>query len=146
MVEPSITIRLNYGFVRTMDYPRSSRFFTPCGAAICGWLLVSAAVAANSPAWNGAGRFRVLVEVPPVGTVKSADEMVAACELSLERLLADGGIEGSVVLASFQVQAYDPATGSPKAGPNFRSARSPYDRPCRFEDDELPLDYPSRVG
>ncbi|MEX2171763.1 MAG: VCBS repeat-containing protein [Pirellulales bacterium] len=129
-----------------MAYPRSSRFLTPCGAAICGWLFITVAAAANPPDWKGAGRFRVLVEVPPVGTVKSAEEMVAACELSLERLLADGGIEGSVDLASFQVQAYDPATGATEEGPKFRSARSPYDRPCRFEDDELPLDYPSRVG
>jgi hypothetical protein len=72
--------------------------------------------------------------------------MVATCSLPLEKLLAEQRIDGWVDLSSFQVHEFDRQTGAAKNGVPFQTARSPYDRPCRFEDDELPVDYPSRVG
>lgn len=129
-----------------MNHPCSDRRGVR-GALLLGSLLLSAATAAgDEPAWNGEGRFRVLVEVPPVATAQLADEMVAACDLPLDQLLDEQGIHGSVDLSSLQVQAFDPITGARQRAPTFASARSSYDRPCRFEDDRLPADYPSRVG
>jgi len=100
-----------------------------------------------APGWSGAGAWRILVKVEPADLGKrSSDEGVARLEISFATLLAGQGVDGEVDLSSLQVHRYEPASGTAQRFKPFESSRSPYDRPCRFEDKTLPEDYPSRVG
>src|SRR5688572_11772637 len=98
------------------------------------------------PDWSGEGRLRVLVAVLPVSELQRPDELVAACELPLDDWLRQENIDGAADIASFQIHQYDPTSGKPLEGVAYDSARSPFDRPCRFEDNQYPAQYPSRVG
>ncbi len=110
-------------------------------------LAVPASLAAREPEWSGAGNYRLRVRVEPVElSGRPDDEMVARCALDLPRLLKDRKIEGQADPASLQVHRCDPETGAALPFRTFDSARSRYDRPCRFDDDAIPDAYPDRVG
>lgn len=101
----------------------------------------------SAPEWSGQGRVRVLVRVEPVDlTTRPADELVARCPIDFVRIMDDLKLTGSVDLSTLQVQRYDPATGKAMPFAAFSEARTPFDRPCRFEDDEVPWDYPDRAN
>ena len=102
-----------------------------------------------APEWSGQGRIRIIVEVSPVDLHgRDRDEMVASYPVDFQAILQGRGISGSVDLASLQVQRIDEAGHPMKfaAGPLFDGARTPFDRPCRFDDDALPDDFPARTG
>lgn len=97
--------------------------------------------------WSSDRSFRVLVKVDPVDiNGRTSDEMPASFPVSFEELLVAHNISGQVDLSSLQVHKYDPTTGTTEGFKAFDTAISEYDRPCRFDDDVLPQDYPSRVG
>jgi hypothetical protein len=52
---------------------------------------------------------------------------------------------GEADLSTLQVHRYDPTSGKAEEFPKFASQRSPYDRPCRFEDNAVPIDFPDRT-
>src|SRR5262249_16861871 len=56
------------------------------------------------------------------------------------------GIRGEADLSTIQVHKYDPQTGEAEPYPNFEGALSPFDRPCRFDDESIPWDYPDRAN
>lgn len=110
----------------------------------------SSATPAGDPdktAWTGEGGYRLIVRVAPQDLAgRDTDETVARCELNFAEMLKKAGVEGRVDLASLQVHKLDPASGKAEAFRTFETARSPYDRPCRFDDAEWPEAYPDRVG
>lgn len=109
-------------------------------------LAVQPLPAAEGPAWSGQGRYRLQVEVAPVDLGdRDRDQLVARCDLDLPVLLRQAGVSGYVDLSSLQVHGFDSTTGEPIPFPSF-DGRSPFDRPCRFEDNALPEAYPDRVG
>lgn len=116
------------------------------------FVLVRSAAPAHSvaaPEWSGQGSIRMVVEVPPVDLHgREHDEMVASYSVDFEKILQERGISGSVDLASLQVQRID-ESGRPMkftAGPLFENARTPFDRPCRFDEDAFPDEFPARTG
>ncbi len=108
--------------------------------------IVASAVAAP-PAWTGHGNCRVLVKVDPVDLKdRRSDELPARHAIDLSAIPAQAGSGGYVDLASLQVHKYDPQTGQAEPFKEFDNARSPFDRPCRFEDRAVPDDYPDRAS
>lgn len=101
----------------------------------------------HSPEWTGQGQYRLLVSVPPfvLDSGRSRDEMPARYQVDFVKLLEENHLSGKVDLSSLQVHRYDPASGKAMPFPGFHGANS-YDRPCRFDDQVAPLDYPSRIG
>ena len=84
------------------------------------------------------------MRVDPVDLAgRTADDLVARGEFDFTKLLAQGQ---QVDLSTLQVHKYDAATGKPEPFRQFDSATSPYDRPCRFEDNKAPVDFPDRDG
>jgi hypothetical protein len=122
--------------------------------AVCviaaGWMLQGGWFSPGSPIapeWTGKAPFRVLVTVPPTPIEgRESDNGVARFAVNFPSLLKHLRVTGEVDLASLQVQKYDPATGRPESFASLETRLGPYDRPCRFDDDVLPLDYPDRVG
>lgn len=101
----------------------------------------------TDPLWSGKGAFRILVRVEPVVLGdRHTDEWPARYEVNFKNLLHKHGISGEVDLSSLQVQKYHPQTGEGEPFKHFDNALTEYDRPCRFDDDVLPEDYPSRIG
>ena len=99
------------------------------------------------PSWSGEGRFRILVKVDPLALEDGkADERPARYAIDFAGLLAANGISGEVDLSSLQVHKYNPETGSAEPFKPFDTAVSTYDRPCRFDDEAVPEDYPTRIG
>lgn len=98
------------------------------------------------PEWTGEGSQRILVEVPPIELgERSKDQMAARLSIDFREELRRLGMDGEADLSSLQVHRYDARTGLGQTFPFFEGARSPYDRPCRFDDDVLPWDYPDRT-
>ncbi|MEP0842816.1 MAG: VCBS repeat-containing protein [Phycisphaerae bacterium] len=134
-----------------MPSPTLSRAFRRAGrkGAAAALIALHAAVAASAvePAWNGDGDCRILIRVDPVDIGNRAeDELVARWSLNGAELLKTLGESGRLDPASLQVQRYDPKTGSAEPFRAFETARSRFDRPCRFEDHGVPANYPDRVG
>jgi hypothetical protein len=120
------------------------RRLVSAAAILVGPWLSARPAEAITPVWSGEGHFRVLVKVDPVDLgARASDEMVARLTISFADL--NGGA-GQTDLATLQVHKYDPATGQPEVFTPFETARGPYDRPCRFEDHQVPTSYPDRVG
>jgi FG-GAP-like repeat len=125
-----------------------------CGVAaalVVVFFCVETAVAESAafvePNWTGRGMYRVVVAVPPVDTGgRSGDELIAAYPVDFNALLRGSGIASHVDFATLQVHRFDPATGEARPFHGSYDTESPFDRPCRFDDDILPEDYPSRVG
>lgn len=101
----------------------------------------------SSPQWSGRGAYRVVVVVPPVETgSRVMDESVAAFPVDFGTKLREAGVRGYVDLSTLQVHRYDVETGDAMPFHTSNESASPYDRPCRYDDNVLPEDYPSRVG
>jgi len=99
------------------------------------------------PEWTGKGKFRILVNAKPVNIGnRSSDEMPARFSINFAKLLADSRIIGEVDLSSLQVHKYNLLTGGAEKFKPFESAISEYDRPCRFDDNTMPEDFPSYIG
>jgi hypothetical protein len=98
-----------------------------------------------APKWSGSGQFRIIVEVPPVAGVERPDELVASCHLEFAEWLQRSHANGSADLQSLQVHRIESGGEVATRGVAFDTARSPYDRPCRY-DDELYPRTASRVG
>ena len=115
-----------------------------------GWMLQGGWFSPGSPTapeWTGKAPFRILVTVPPTPMEgRESDNAVARYAVHFPSLLKQLGVAGEVDLASLQVQKYDPASGGPEAFASLETRLGPYDRPCRFDDDVLPVDYPDRIG
>lgn len=103
--------------------------------------------AEEAPKWTGDGELRLIVDVAPLvlDGVEQKD-LVASYQLDFDQLLADQGMTGGVSLSSLQVHQIDMKTGDAVRFSGFEGSRSPFDRPCRFDDDALPKEYPDRVG
>jgi hypothetical protein len=116
---------------------------------LVGWALLADPVPSSAqvrPEWSGNGAFRLLVTVPPSELQgRDFDESVARSAVDFPSILEDLRASGEVDLSTLQVHKYDLATGKAEAFKSFETAVSPYDRPCRFDDDVLPLDYPDRT-
>ncbi len=105
------------------------------------------ASSAKNPKWTGLGKIRLLVKTDPVDIGKRAsDEMPARYSVNFVELLAANKISGEVDLSTLQVHKYNPQTGAAEKFKPFGSALSEYDLPCRFDDNAVPEDYPSRIG
>jgi hypothetical protein len=99
-------------------------------------------VSAAEPQWSGAGKVRIIVEVPPVDLKdRKSDQLVASYAIDFDKVLADQKIAGSADLSTLQVQRID-ASGKPIAFPKFDSSQSEFDCPARFDDDTLPEKVP----
>lgn len=106
--------------------------------------LAGATAKAVPPSWTGSGGYRVLVKVDPVNIgARPSDQLVARLSVNFTTLVGAGV---SVDLSSLQVHKYDNATGTVETYPTFDNASSPYDRPCRFDDNAVPDAYPDRAG
>jgi hypothetical protein len=93
--------------------------------------------------WDGAGNYRLLVEVPAVDIGKrKSDELPADIILDFSGLLREKGIPGKVNLASLQVMKFDPTTGQALRYLDYAYARSRFDRPFRWYDGSIPYDFP----
>ncbi|MEP0842815.1 MAG: VCBS repeat-containing protein [Phycisphaerae bacterium] len=126
---------------------RSNRRFVVIVWPVLPLAAAGAAWAQPAPDWTGAGRCRLLVRVDPLDLApRTSDQMPARCELDFTALLGELGIDGGADLATLQVHKYDPATGKAEPFPTFDNARSPFDRPCRFDDRGVPSDYPDRAN
>jgi len=114
--------------------------------AVFGWplLLLLAGekiMAAAESEWVGQGRYRILVEVPPVENPgRSDDEMVAKVELDLGRHYPKASAGQRIDLRSLQVIRQDrPAAPYPKHVQQHSSS----DRPFRFYDRGLLDEFPT---
>lgn len=111
-------------------------------------LFVSCSAFAVSPEWTGQGQYRLLVKVDPVILTngRSSDDLIGRYEIDFDALMTEFSGSGYVDLSTIQVHRFDPDTGAALTYPAFDNAVSPYDRPCRFEDNIAPDDYPQRSG
>lgn len=113
---------------------------------VIGWTWTAVCQANEAPAWSGAGQHRIILSIDPVALTggRTIDAMVARYDIDFGTLLFELGVTDKVDLSTLQIHKFDPNTGQPELYPTFDSSRSPYDRPCRFEDDSVPESYPSR--
>lgn len=97
--------------------------------------------------WSGKGKIRILVETPAIDLgQRQSDEMPARVRVNFKELLSASAIKGEVDLSTLQVHKYDPATGMTEKFKPFENSVSDYDRPCRFDDNTLPDEFPSYIG
>ncbi len=132
-----------------METFREAKRRKSLGLVLSLYVLAASPVAASQvrPEWTGKGSFRVLVTVPPAPLKgRRADESVARHALDFPSILKELRASGEVDLSTLQVHKYDPATGKADPFKPFETAISPYDRPCRFDDDILPTAYPDRIS
>lgn len=109
--------------------------------------LMSFPVLAADPVWSGRGQLRLLVRVEPVEIgARQRNELVAKLPINFESILKSRGVLGFVDPATIQVHQYAVVTGLPTKFKTFDSASSVFDRPCRFEDDAVPEDFPDRLA
>ncbi|MAT16558.1 MAG: hypothetical protein CMJ46_14960 [Planctomyces sp.] len=115
-----------------------SLFFTVCAST----------AAELSPAWTGAGKYRLLLEVPVADDLEGQemDERVVAAEIDFAGWLRKQGLTGAVDLSTLQLHKINPETGEAVPGLSFAGAASPLDHPCRFDSEEFSGDFTSRVG
>ncbi|MEZ6032379.1 MAG: VCBS repeat-containing protein [Planctomycetaceae bacterium] len=103
--------------------------------------------AEEAPHWTGEGEFRLVVEVSPIDLSRAEQQdFVASCNVDFDQLLKDQGVSGTVRLDSLQVHQIDLKSGEALPFAGFAGVGSPFDRPCRFDDDALPIEYPDRLG
>jgi len=97
-------------------------------------------------AWEGKGKFRVLVTVNPVEIgERASDELVASYDLDLDAI--PGVPTGcSLDLDSVQIIRYDPKSGAAEEYDNYVYATSRFDRPFQFYDAAYPESFPNYVG
>ncbi|QDU79687.1 FG-GAP repeat protein [Polystyrenella longa] len=109
---------------------------------------ISTAAEPVEPKWTGRGAYRLLLEVPADSnlTDRKQDERVVACPVDFKTWLIDQDVNGTVDLSTLQLHRFDPQTGEPIKGSEYAAAKTPWDQPCRFEDDEFSDGYTSRVG
>src|SRR5213592_4970771 len=113
-----------------------------CAAFLAG----SQRVQSNDPAWTGTGSCRILVRVDPVNLEgRTKDDLVARCPINFAEILGRIKIRGEADLSTIQVHKYDPKTGAAQPFRSFENALSSFDRPCRFDDESIPWDYPDRA-
>lgn len=115
--------------------------------SICAGILTAGQAKADAPAWSGRGAYRIIVVVPPAEIgARVMDELVTAFPIDFDTQLRDTGVIGHVDLSSLQVHRFDVETGDAIPFHTASESGDPYDRPCRYDDDVLPENYPSRVG
>ena len=96
---------------------------------------------AEEPQWTGKGRYRIMVEIPPVRDLgRCEDEMVAKAELDLHRLFPDSPADHRIVLHSLQVIRQD---SHAMPYPKHVQQQSADDRPFRFYDHGLLDEFPT---
>ena len=103
------------------------------------------AVADAAVEWAGAGTYRLLVRVDPVGLERRAiDEMPAELAIDLKAELAKLGAAEKTHpdIASLQVMRYDPRSGRPISYGNYAYAKHAADRPFCWYDAAIPYDFP----
>lgn len=101
----------------------------------------------KDPSWEGKGAFRILVKVDPIALGnQDADERPVKYPIDFANLLVENRLSGEVDLSTLQVHKYNPETGVAEPFSSFENAISSYDRPCRFDDNAVPEDYPTRIG
>lgn len=92
----------------------------------------------NDVPWRGEGRYRVLLEAPPMRLDgRTVDEAPAAAELDIAA--ATGR---AIDVSSIQVMRFDPNTGQPEPYNDWAPARSAHDRPYRWYDGAVPFEHP----
>lgn len=88
------------------------------------------------PGWTPDTEYRLLVEVPPVDLQgRSSDELIVSLPVNFPTLLKEADIPGKFDPSSLKIRRIDREV-----------EQTPADIPCRFDDDSLPEEYPSRVG
>lgn len=92
--------------------------------------------------------YRILVEVPPVGTgSRASDALPASLKLDfMSTAFSSMQLPGVVDLDSLQVIRYDPANGRVLPAPVWPFSRSQGERASRFLDESLPWDFPLSDG
>ncbi len=124
-----------------------SYFLVPAAILLLIFMASASSLSAKDPDWTGRGKIRLLVKADPLNIGKrTSDEMPASYSVNFVELLAANKIAGEVDLSSLQVHKYNPQTGAAEKFEPFDSAISPYDHPCRFDDNAVPEDYPSNIG
>lgn len=94
-------------------------------------------------AWEGAGHFRVLLEVEPVDLGgRASDELVASYDLDLDAAGSNLPRGRAINLDTVQVMRYSPQTGRAEKYANYAYATSPFDRPFQFYDATYPESFP----
>ena len=115
--------------------------------ACLSFLLSASATEKSIPEWTGNGHCRILIRVDPIDLHgRTTDQMPARIAVTFEDLNRELGLEGETDLSTLQVQRIDPISGEPRFFPPFDHQISRYDVPCRFEDDEVPEDFPDRAS
>ncbi|MCA9039993.1 MAG: VCBS repeat-containing protein [Planctomycetaceae bacterium] len=101
-----------------------------------------------NPKWSGAGEYRILFSVPADENLgdRAFDERVVSAPVDFAAWLQSQNLQGAIDLSTLQLHRFDPQTGEPLGGIPFDDALSLFDTPCRFEEEDLSGDYPSRVG
>ncbi len=108
------------------------------------FVFTTGTVSAVEPEWTGRGGHRLLLKVAAIDIGdRAGDELVARAAVDFASLI---GKDRQVDLTTLQVHRYNPATGKAEPFKAFDNAVSPFDRPCRFEDDTVPDDYPDRAS
>lgn len=89
------------------------------------------------PGWASGTKYRILVEVPSIDLgSRPTDDLIVALPVDFPKLLEAHGIAGKFDPSSLTIRRLDlEETASESA-----------EIPCRFDDDSLPEEYPSRVG
>ena len=113
-------------------------------AAILAVLAInSTATADDAIRWAGKGRYRLLVEVPPVDiSTRDRDEMPAEVAVDFAALLRNDGADRRADVTTLQVMRVDPRSGEPQAYDDYAYGRSPNDRPFCWYDAAIPYAFP----
>ena len=97
--------------------------------------------------WSGEGRVRIVVDVQAAElNGRAQDEWPASLEIDFVKQLQQAGIRGLPDLRSIQVMRCDPQTGQPLRYGKYRYARSEFDRPFRWYDGVIPVEFPEFHG
>ena len=102
---------------------------------------------ADSPAWVGKGKYRLLVTVKPrdIGS-RVSDEMPTRIAITPELLRSKLGLTGKVDVNSFEVERYSHDTGQPIRYGKWAYAHADWEIPYRWYDASIPEDFPEVIG
>lgn len=121
-----------------------SRVFRTLTASIALSSALAHVAFAASPAWTGAGDYRLLIKVDPISIGdRPFDERPAQLDIDWQQMLVDRlGVSAKADLNSVQVIRYDAATGDPVAQGGWAYGKTPADRAFRWYDDDIANPYP----
>ena len=102
---------------------------------------------AEGVAWQGTGRYRILLEVDPVAlNGRPSDELVSLFDFDLQALGPVVPQDRSLDLESLQVMRYLPQTGRAERYTNNAYPIGEHDRPFQFYDATYPDEFPEYTG